>query len=341
MHTILHAGGKFGGAGYKVSGRPARRRRVGRERAFDELVVEVHRDGKVYTQSYERGKPTSAVKTVAKPQLQRPPDVPWKAQRPRSPERSRASRRIRRCSRSSSGTRTIVEQWLRETAYLNKSLWLTLRRRARPQDSNYYFDGGVMSFVRHLNRTHQVLHASRCTSSAPSRTTRSSRSRSSTTTASSRRSTRSRTTSTRSTAVPTSPASATRSRGPSTRTRARTAQLKDSDQNLTSEDVREGLTAVISVKIKEPQFEGQTKTRLGNAEVAGSGRDGGERRAGPVPRGEPVGREAHRREMPHRVPRARGRAQGARRLPQGRARRLLAARQARGLPGARSGEDAS
>ena len=96
-----------------------------------------------------------------------------------------------------------------------------------------------------------------------------SRSRSSTTTRSPRTSSRSPTTSTRSTAGRTSPASAPLSRARSTTGRGRPGILKDADANLSGDDVREGLTAVISVKLVEPQFEGQTKAKLGNAEVKG------------------------------------------------------------------------
>src|SRR6185369_9831616 len=137
----------------------------------------------------------------------------------------------------------VVEQWLRETGYLNKGLFLTLRDERNDTEANYYFDGGIMSFVRHLNRSHQALHAK--------------------------------------------PVYAEKTYENDTVVEV-ALQYNDSfvekvytfannintidgdaDPNLTADDVREGLTAVISVKIKEPQFEGQTKTRLGNAEVAG------------------------------------------------------------------------
>src|SRR6266404_2610120 len=147
----------------------------------------------------------------------------------------------------------IITQWLRETAYLNKRLWLSLHDERTGAEENYYFDGGVISFVRHLNRAHENLHpkpvyvertfAEKVYTFANNINTID------------------------------GGAHLTGFRTALTRTinayARKSGALKDPDPNLTSDDVREGLTAVISVKIREPQFEGQTKTRLGNAEVAG------------------------------------------------------------------------
>ena len=115
-----------------------------------------------------------------------------------------------------------------------------------------------------------------------------------------------------------------------------TKDLKDA--TISGDDIREGMTAVISVKIPRPQFEGQTKTKLGNTEVKGIVESIVNDRLGAYPRREPGGRQARRDEGGRRGAGARGGAQGARSgAPQGRARRQLAARQARRLPGARSG----
>jgi DNA gyrase subunit B len=269
VHTILHAGGKFGGTGYKVSG-GLHGVGVSVVNALStELIVEVHRDGKVWTQSYERGKPTSAVRQIPKPQLPLPPVVPWK-------ERAdKASGTVTRFKPDATmfpvieWDASIVEQWLRETAYLNKGLFLSLHDLRNGNEANYYFDGGIVSFVRHLNRSHEVLH------DKPVYVEK---------------------THENGTVVEVSlqyndgfaekvytfannintidgGAHLTGFRTALTRTinayARKNGQLKDADPNLTSDDVREGLTAVISVKIREPQFEGQTKTRLGNAEVSG------------------------------------------------------------------------
>jgi DNA gyrase subunit B len=267
VHTILHAGGKFGGAGYKVSG-GLHGVGVSVVNALStQLIVEVHRDGKVWTQTYERGKPTGPVKTIAKPHLPPPPSIEWKE--------PRLTGTVTRFTPDPEmfpvieWDITIIEQWLRETAYLNKGLFLALHDERNDTEANYYFDGGVVSFVRHLNRSHMALHvkpvyvektfendtvvevALQYNDSFVERVY------------------------TFANNINTIDGGAhlTGFRNALTRTinayARKTGQLKEADLNLTSEDVREGLTAVISVKIKEPQFEGQTKTRLGNAEVAG------------------------------------------------------------------------
>ncbi len=268
VHTILHAGGKFGGAGYKVAG-GLHGVGVSVVNALStELVVEVHRDGKVWTQTYERGKPTGAVKTVAKPQLPPPPSIEWR-------ERSRLTGTVTRFTPDPQvfevieWDAAIVEQWLRETAYLNKGLFLTLRDERKDTESNYYFDGGIMSFVRHLNRSHVALHAK------PVYVEKAYENDTVVEVALQYNDTFAERVYTFANNINTIDGGAhlTGFRNALTRTlnayARKNGQLKEADPNLTSEDVREGLTAVISVKIKEPQFEGQTKTRLGNAEVAG------------------------------------------------------------------------
>jgi DNA gyrase subunit B len=268
VHTILHAGGKFGGAGYKVSG-GLHGVGVSVVNALStQLIAEVHRDNRVWTQTYERGKPTSAVKTVTKQQLPSPAPLPWT-------ERDKITGTVTRFWPDPEmfpviqWDAQIPEQWLRETAYLNKGLFLSLHDERDGHEASYYFDGGIVSFVRHLNRSHGVLHAK------PIYVEK---------------------THDNGTVVEVSlqynedfaekvytfannintidgGAHLTGFRNALTRTinfyARKNGTLKESDPNLTSDDVREGLTAVVSVKLREPQFEGQTKTRLGNAEVAG------------------------------------------------------------------------
>ncbi|MDQ3669130.1 MAG: type IIA DNA topoisomerase subunit B [Actinomycetota bacterium] len=267
VHTILHAGGKFGGAGYKVSGGLHGVGVSVVNALSSRLVVEVHRDGKVYTQSYERGKPAGAVRVIGSPKLQPPPVIAWK-------ESQRHTGTVTRFAPDPQmfpvieWDRTIIQQWLRETAYLNKGLWLTIRDERDGRQESYYFDGGVVSFVRHLNQAHQSLHKPVYVEKKFEKDTVVEMALQYNDTFTERVYTFANNINTMD-----GGAHLTGFRTALTRTinfhARKIGALRESDANLTSEDVREGLTAIISVKLKEPQFEGQTKTRLGNAEVQG------------------------------------------------------------------------
>ncbi len=266
VHTILHAGGKFGGAGYKVSG-GLHGVGVSVVNALSTLLrVEVHREGKVFEQTYGRGTPTSKVRILPKGRHE-PPHLIWKPQP------------------STTGTITtfvadpemfpviewdaaIVQQWLRETAYLNKGLWLALHDERTGDEEHFYFDGGVVSFVRHLDKSVQALHK-------PVYVERTFENDTVVEAAFQYNDSFGEKVYTFANNINTMDGGAhlTGFRTALTRTinahARKIAALKEADPNLTAEDVREGLTAVVSIKIKEPQFEGQTKTRLGNAEVQG------------------------------------------------------------------------
>jgi DNA gyrase subunit B len=266
--TILHAGGKFGGTGYKVSGGLHGVGVSVVNALASSTIVEVHRDGKIFTQAFERGKPTTAVRTVTKPQLPAPPVVPWK-------NHGRVTGTVTRFVPDKEMFPVIewdvgiITQWLRETAYLNKALWLALHDERDGREENYYFDGGVISFVRHLNRSHHLVHPK------PVYVERAFDNATVVEVALQYNDTFAEKVYTFANNINTIDGGAhlTGFRTALTRTinayARKSKELKESDPNLTSDDVREGLTAVISVKIREPQFEGQTKTRLGNAEVAG------------------------------------------------------------------------
>jgi len=266
--TILHAGGKFGGTGYKVSGGLHGVGVSVVNALAASTVVEVHRDGKVFTQSYERGKPTTAVRPITKPQLPPPPVLAWK-------ERPHLSGTVTRFSADPQIFPVIewdlgvITQWLRETAYLNKGLWLSLHDERNGAEENYYFDGGVISFVRHLNRAHELLHP------RPVYVERTFDNATVVEVALQYNDSFVEKVYTFANNINTIDGGAhlTGFRTALTRTinayARKSGALKEADPNLTSDDVREGLTAVISVKVREPQFEGQTKTRLGNAEIVG------------------------------------------------------------------------
>jgi DNA gyrase subunit B len=256
VHTVLHAGGKFGGGGYKVSG-GLHGVGVSVVNALSEsLRVESARDGKIWAQEYERGKPVAPVRAVG-------------------PSNGRR------------GTTTIfkpdpmvfdtvdfqfetIAQRLRESAYLNKGVRIRLldERTRPPREKNFYFEGGLVSFVRHLNKDKDPLNnrpiaiERRDGSTSIEVAIQYNDSFAETVLAFANNIH----TVDGGTHVTGFRAGLTSSLNDWAR---RQGLIKDSSGNLSGEDVREGLTAVISVKLTEPQFEGQTKAKLGNAEVKG------------------------------------------------------------------------
>ena len=254
VHTVLHAGGKFGGGGYKVSG-GLHGVGVSVVNALSEWMrVESARDGKVWAQEYVRGKPTGPVRLIGPAKGRRGTTTSFRAD-PRVFE-------------DIDWSFDQISQRLRESAYLNKGLWIRFidQRGAAPRERAFYFEGGLVSFVRHLNRNREVLHNQPIAVE---------RRENGTTIEVALQYNDSYTESTFSfannintvdggTHLTGFRAALTTSLNEYAR---RAAILRESDANLTGDDVREGLTAVISVKLLEPQFEGQTKAKLGNAEV--------------------------------------------------------------------------
>jgi DNA gyrase subunit B len=254
VHTVLHAGSKFGGGGYKVSG-GLHGVGVSVVNALSEwLRVESARDGSVWAQEYSRGAPTTPVRKVGPQGDRRGTTTTFKA----DPE-------VFETVEFSFDT---IAQRLRESAYLNKGLWIRLLDDRADRERSFYFEGGLVSFVRHLNKNKEPLHsrpiyvdkregstsievalqyndsyAENVFSFANNINTVDGGSH-----------------------MTGFRAALTRSLNDYAR---RASILKDADANLSGEDVREGLTAVISVKLVEPQFEGQTKAKLGNAEIKG------------------------------------------------------------------------
>ncbi len=268
--TVLHAGGKFGGGGYKVSGGLHGVGASVVNALSAHLEVEVRRDGYSHTQSYVRGVASGEVKRKKLAKDPTPPTgtmVRWIAD----------DEVIDHLEYDFN----VLAQRFREIAYLNKGLWICFRderhqagdSEGEPRDEkNFYFEGGIQSYVRFLNRDREVLQA------LPFHLDRE--------------------VGANGTAVVVEVAiqynadfqdsvyafantintheGGTHLTGfRSALTRAindfarRNKQLGDKDPNITGEDTREGLTAVVSVKLSEPQFEGQTKTKLGNPEIKG------------------------------------------------------------------------
>ncbi|TSC55531.1 MAG: DNA gyrase subunit B [Parcubacteria group bacterium Gr01-1014_18] len=252
--TVLHAGGKFGAGGYKVSGGL---HGVGASAVCalsDPMAVEVYRDGKVWTQEYRKGKPVEAVKSIGKTTL-RGTKVTFRPDATIFPD--------------TTYNRDTILSSLRRSAYLMKGLKINFSDLRNAEDIfNYclYFEGGIASYIKYINLNKEKKHneifytdktkdgvrveialqyvddyQENLTTFANNKMT---------------------------------PGGGTHMAGYKaalTRTinaHARAKNLlKEKDDNLTGEDTREGMTAILSVKIQEPQFEGQTKDKLGNPEV--------------------------------------------------------------------------
>ncbi len=258
VFTVLHAGGKFGGGGYKVSGGLHGVGASVVNALSDYLEVQVFHEGKIYQQRYEKGQAMYDLKVVGD------------------------------CDPDESGTQvtfmadgTIFEtleydfdtlkQRLRETAFLTKGLRITLTdERVDPwKERSFHYEGGIREFVQYLNKGKTPLyddiidcegekdgvlvevalqHNDGYNESTYSFVNN--------------------------IVTPEGGTHMTGFRNALTKTfndygRAQKL-LKDSEENLTGEDIREGLTAIISIKISEPQFEGQTKQKLGNSEARGA-----------------------------------------------------------------------
>ncbi len=251
--TVLHAGGKFGDGGYKVSG-GLHGVGVSVVNALSTyLKAEVKRDGKLWEQEYKRGKPQGKVKPVGAARgtgtiITFEPD----------PE----------IFTTLDFNRDYILDHLRQQAYLTKGVRIIIiDERTKPYKSySFYFEGGVASYVRHLNHTKEPKHenvfyvekeSGKITVEAALQYTDDYKE-----------------------TVFSFANNIFTTEGGSHLVGFRTAltrginnyarkqgYLKEKDENLTGEDIREGLTGIVSIKLPEPQFEGQTKAKLGNAEV--------------------------------------------------------------------------
>ncbi len=256
VHTVLHAGGKFGGGGYKVSG-GLHGVGVSVVNALSEsLTVESVRDGKVYTQSYVRGKPTGPVTAIGSAQQRRGTTTTFRP----DPE----------VFETVEFSFDVIAQRLRESAYLTKGVFIRLmdERLSPPREKSFHFEGGLVSFVRHLNKGKDVLNTRPISVEKREGPTQIevaiqyNDSFSETVLAFANNIN----TVDGGTHVTGFRAALTTSLNDWAR---RQGIIKESKSNLSGDDVREGLTAVVSVKLTDPQFEGQTKAKLGNADVKG------------------------------------------------------------------------
>jgi len=255
--TSLHAGGKFDKDSYKVSG-GLHGVGVSVVNALStELIAHVYRDGKIHTQSYRRGAPTADMELLGDaPDGQRGTRVEFQPDPEIFPE--------------TEFNFDTLSARLRELAFLNAGVKITLtdRRGEKPRQRDFHYEGGIVEFVSWLNKSKEVIHPDPIY-------IKSSRDGVECEIALQYNATYRETLNTYCNNINTEEGGTHLSgfRAALTRTinlQAASAQSGKKDKlNLTGEDVREGLTGVISVKVPEPQFEGQTKTKLGNTEVKG------------------------------------------------------------------------
>ncbi len=258
VHTVLHAGGKFGDGGYKVSGGLHGVGASVVNALSEKMVVEVSRDGYVWKQSYLRGEPTSQVEKTMPTTKTGTKSTFWL-----DPEIFTETTEI---------DVDVVATRLREMAFLNKGLKIILHDLKGNKDETFHYEGGIGSYVAFLNQNKTVMFeepiymdkmvdkvrvevAMQYTDSYNESILSFANN------------------------INTHQGGThlTGFRNAITRVLndyARTNKiLKDSEQNLSGDDVREGLTAIVSVKIENPEFEGQTKEKLGNSEVMGCVQD--------------------------------------------------------------------
>jgi len=251
--TVLHAGGKFGGGGYKVSG-GLHGVGISIVNALStKVIAEVKRDGKLYRQTFNTGVPEGDIQVVGK------------AEGTGTSIRFYPDATIFETIEFSYNT--ILER-LRHEAYLTKGVHTKLNDERTDKRYSFYFEGGIQSYVKHLNKNREVINTppfyiekevKGCVVELSLQYTDSYNEN-----------------------IKTfanhihNPEGGTHLTGFKTAlTRVineyarKNSLLKENEDNLTGEDVREGLTAVISVKLQDPQFEGQTKGKLGNPEVRG------------------------------------------------------------------------
>jgi DNA gyrase subunit B len=256
--TVLHSGGKFGdGGGYKVSG-GLHGVGVSVVNALSEqLLVEIRRDGHVFTQEYARGIPQSELATGEK----LAPGAPTGLKVTFLPDAD--------IFESLDFDFITLEERLRETAFLTRGLKISIvDERGEGHSAEFQYDGGIEDFVSYLNENKETIHRKVVFFSGES-------DEGAAEIAMQWNSSYQESIHSFANNISTREGGSHMSgfRSALTRTLNKYARdhglLKEKEDNLSGEDVREGLTAVISVKLRDPQFEGQTKTKLGNPGMAG------------------------------------------------------------------------
>ena len=258
VFTVLHAGGKFGGGGYKVSGGLHGVGASVVNALSNWLEVEIYHEGKVYQQRYERGKVMEKLTVIGD------------------------------CEEEKTGTKVtflpddtifettifdfnVLKQRFREMAFLTKGLKIVLKddREEEPKERTFHYEGGIKEFVTYLNRSatplyEQIIYCEGMVNNVSVEVAM--------------QHTDSYSDNTygfvNNITTPEGGTHVVGFRNAITKTfndyARKNKLLRDNEPNLSGEDIREGLTAIISVKIEDPQFEGQTKQKLGNSEARGA-----------------------------------------------------------------------
>ncbi|MGY0694169.1 DNA topoisomerase (ATP-hydrolyzing) subunit B [Virgibacillus sp. FSP13] len=250
--TVLHAGGKFGGGGYKVSGGLHGVGASVVNALSSNLEVYVHRDGKIYFLGFEKGKPMDEIKVIGETTI--------------TGTVTHFKPDIEIFTETTAFEFEILQQRVRELAFLNKGIKISIEdKRTDEEPISYHYEGGISSYVEYINRTKEVLHAPFYAETEEQQITVEVAIQYNDGFASNIYSFANN--------IHTYEGGTHESGFKTGLTRvindyARKNNLfKENDPNLTGDDVREGLTAIVSIKHPDPQFEGQTKTKLGNSEV--------------------------------------------------------------------------
>ncbi|MFR7360218.1 MAG: DNA topoisomerase (ATP-hydrolyzing) subunit B [Dorea longicatena] len=258
VFTVLHAGGKFGGGGYKVSGGLHGVGASVVNALSNWLEVEIFNDGKIYQQRYERGKVMEKLAVIGE------------------------------CEEGKSGTKVtflpddtifettifdfnVLKQRFREMAFLTKGLKIVLRddREEEPKERTFHYEGGIKEFVSYLNRSatplyEQIIYCEGMVNNVSVEVAMQHNDSYSDNTYGF----------VNNITTPEGGTHVVGFRNAITKTfndyARKNKLLRENEPNLSGEDIREGLTAIISVKIEDPQFEGQTKQKLGNSEARGA-----------------------------------------------------------------------
>ncbi|MDD6815140.1 MAG: DNA topoisomerase (ATP-hydrolyzing) subunit B [Firmicutes bacterium] len=255
IHTVLHAGGKFGGGGYKVSGGLHGVGASVVNALSTHMEVEIKRNGNIYKQCYERGKTVSPLEIIGESKKTGSKTTFWP-----DPE----------IFETTVFDFHTLQNRLREMAFLNKGIKITFKdeREGQKKSEIYHYEGGLKEYAEFLNRNKDAIHkeviyfevakdtyevevAMQYTDSYNENILGYANN------------------------INTTDGGTHLVGFKSALTRVindygkRAKLLKENDETLSGDDVREGLTAIISVKLSEPQFEGQTKAKLGNSEIRG------------------------------------------------------------------------